>query len=194
MTINGKTFDTVQTMGEAWALADELFPSDYIEDAASSARAGYPVFRSTAAGCNAYICDLGDRLELNFDNGGSFNIWVQPQPLKLAALVPLKSKITVYVPSTVNVNEATDNSAQVERVARFLSEAFGGATASPVAGYWVAADKSLVTEHTTMVFAYCSTEQAERYIDDVVRLCYDLKVEMGQEAIALEYNGGMYFI
>ena len=44
-----------------------------------------------------------------------------------------------------------------------------------------------------MVFAYCSTADAEKYIDDVVSLCYELKREMGQEAIALEYNGGMYF-
>lgn len=114
--------------------------------------------------------------------------------VKLANLIPLRSKVTVYVPSTVNVNEAIDNSAQVERVARLLSECFGGATASPVSGYWVAADKSLVIEHTTMVFAFCDTASAEKYIDDVVRLCVSLKHEMGQEAIAMEYNGEMYFI
>lgn len=113
---------------------------------------------------------------------------------KLAALIPLKSKITVYVPATVNVNEAVDNSAQVERVARLLSSAFGGATASPVRGYWVSTEGSLVAEHTTMVFAYCDTADAEKYIDDVVTLCVELKHEMGQEAIALEYNGAMYFI
>ena len=227
MIINGKTFETVNTMTEAWALADKLFPTDYMKDDGASVRAGYPVFRSTAEGCNAYICDLADRLELNFDDGGSCNIWVKPeqveacpysdgkcgehaqcskcsrgevksaepeQALSLAALIPLKSKVTVYVPSTINVNEETDSTPYVELVARFLSEAFGGATAAPCAGYWVAADKSLVAERTTMVFAYCSTEQAEKYMDDVVRLCYRLKVEMSQEAIALEYNGGMYFI
>ena len=113
---------------------------------------------------------------------------------KLAALIPLKSKITVYVPATVNVSEEIDNTAHVERVARLLSSAFGGATASPVRGYWVSAEGSLVAEHTTMVFAYCDTADAEKYIDDVVTLCVELKHEMGQEAIALEYNGAMYFI
>ena len=106
---------------------------------------------------------------------------------KLSALVPLKSKITVYVPATVSVDQEIDNAAYVERVARTLSACFGGATASPVRGYWV-------SESTTMVFAYCSTADAEKYIDDVVSLCYELKREMGQEAIALEYNGEMYFI
>ena len=112
----------------------------------------------------------------------------------LENLIALKCKLTVYVPATVDVNKAIDNSAQVERVARLLSECFGGATASPVHGYWVAEDNSLVTENTTMVFAYCTTEQAEKYIDDVVATCVELKAEMKQEAIAIEYNGTMYFI
>lgn len=113
---------------------------------------------------------------------------------KLSAMIPLRSKITVYVPATVNVNQAIDNTTYVEKVARLLSSAFGGATATPAAGYWVAEDSSLVAEKTTMVFAYCDTAAAEKYIDDVVTMCVELKHEMGQEAIALEYNGAMYFI
>ena len=45
-----------------------------------------------------------------------------------------------------------------------------------------------------MVVAYCDTAAAEKYIADVVTLCNELKHEMGQEAVALEYNGSMYFI
>ena len=49
-----------------WAEADKIFPTDYAEDARSSACAGYPVFRSTADGYfYHYICDLGPTLELN---------------------------------------------------------------------------------------------------------------------------------
>lgn len=108
--------------------------------------------------------------------------------------IPLKSKVTVYVPATTDVNKAIDNMAQVERVARTLSACFGGATASPAQGFWVADSGSLIKESTTMVFAYCATDDAEKYMEDVVRLCVELKHEMGQEAIALEYNGEMYFI
>ena len=93
-----------------------------------------------------------------------------------------------------DINKEIDNTAQVERVARLLSECFGGATSSPARGYWVAQDGALVAEKTTMVFAYCDTAAAEKYIDDVVTLCNELKHEMGQEAVALEYNGSMYFI
>ena len=41
--------------------------------------------------------------------------------MKLKDLIPLKSKITVYVPATVDINKEIDNTAQVERVARLLS-------------------------------------------------------------------------
>ncbi len=54
--------------------------------------------------------------------------------MKLKDLIPLKSKITVYVPATVDINKEIDNTAQVERVARLLSECFGGATSSPLVG------------------------------------------------------------
>ena len=112
----------------------------------------------------------------------------------LKQYIPLKSKITIYVPATINVDEAIDNAPQVERVARTLSECFGGATSTPAQGFWLSESGSLVCEKTTMVFAYCSTEQAEKYIEDIVRLCVILKYEMSQEAIALEYNSEMYFI
>ena len=71
--------------------------------------------------------------------------------------------------STVSVDQEIDNAAYVERVARTLSACFGGATASPVRGYWVSDSGELVKESTTMVFAYCSSADAEKYIDDVDR-------------------------
>lgn len=38
----------------------------------------------------------------------------------------LDSKVAIYVPSTVNVNESCNNSAMVRRVLSKLSELFGG--------------------------------------------------------------------
>lgn len=65
-----------QTIKEAWAMADEIFPTDYIKDDQRSERAGYPVYYSTLEGCTAYICDLGDRLEVNLPDGHTVNIWI----------------------------------------------------------------------------------------------------------------------
>lgn len=69
----------VSTVKEAWELARRLFPSDYELDSSSIERAGYKVYKSTAEGSNARICDLNDRLELNYDNGLSENIWIEEQ-------------------------------------------------------------------------------------------------------------------
>ena len=65
---------------EAWNKVNEIFPTDYIKDEHSSIRAGYPVYRSTAEGHHCdYICDLGDRLEVNLDSSHleTVNIWIE---------------------------------------------------------------------------------------------------------------------
>lgn len=113
---------------------------------------------------------------------------------KLDKLFKLGSKVTVYVPSTVNVNEQVDNTEYVDKVAKCLSEWFGGATSTPARGYWVSDIDGLVKENTTVVFAYTNTEGLEQHIDEVVDLCEWLKQMMKQEAVALEINGEMYFI
>lgn len=71
-----------KSMEEAWKLANEIFPTDYEKDEASSQRAGYPIFRSTAEGrYYDYICDLNDRLEINLADGNrTINIWIEADP------------------------------------------------------------------------------------------------------------------
>lgn len=65
---------------EAWTIADAIFPTDYEEDATSSAQAGYKVYRSRVDWYD-YICDLGDRLEINLHSGKTVNVWiVEPKP------------------------------------------------------------------------------------------------------------------
>ena len=67
----------VSSVKEAWELANKLFPTDYKKDEERSSRAGYPIYHSTADGVNAWISDLGNRLELNYSNGESENIWIE---------------------------------------------------------------------------------------------------------------------
>ena len=70
----------VKTTAEAWEAANKMFPYDYEKDEQSSANAGYPIYRSTADmhHCN-WISDLGDRLEINLENGESTNIWIREE-------------------------------------------------------------------------------------------------------------------
>ena len=70
----------VTSKQDAWNKVNQLFPTDYEQDVQSSARAGYPVYRSTAEGHHYdYICDLGDRLEVNLDSSHleTANIWIE---------------------------------------------------------------------------------------------------------------------
>ena len=70
----------VKSKQEAWRKADVIFPTDYMKDDIRSYRAGCDIYYSTAAGVNAWISDLGDRLEVNLENGEAVNIWIDEEP------------------------------------------------------------------------------------------------------------------
>lgn len=69
----------VNTINEAWNAANEIFPTDYIKNDRASAAGGYDIYESTLEGCRAWISDLGNRLEINLDNGKTINIWIEPE-------------------------------------------------------------------------------------------------------------------
>ena len=75
---------TVTSIRNAWAEVQKIFPTDYEHDTSRSERAGYPIYYSTAAGVNAWISDLGNRLEVNLPDGQSVNIWIEA-PVEAAA-------------------------------------------------------------------------------------------------------------
>lgn len=106
----------------------------------------------------------------------------------------LDSKVAIYVPSTINVSEETDNRKQVLNVIRRLSEMFGGATASDAVGGWVSQTGEVIVEKVKIVYSYCTSEQLKDRIDDILAICKDIKNEMKQEAVTLEINGQVKFI
>ena len=112
----------------------------------------------------------------------------------LKYMIPLRSKVSIYVPSTNNVNEQVDNSAMVDYVHTTLSRFFGGATCAPAIGGWVSESGELVKERVTIVYAFCTDEQLERYDEDIISVCEKIKKDMAQEAVSLEVNGELYFI
>lgn len=106
----------------------------------------------------------------------------------------LDSKVAIYVPSTINVNEETDNRKQVLNVIRRLSEMFGGATASDAVGGWVSQSGEVIVEKVKVVYSFCTTGQLKDRIDDILSICEDIKNEMKQEAVTLEINGQVKFV
>lgn len=106
----------------------------------------------------------------------------------------LNCRFAVYVPATDNVNEQIDNTAEVKRVIGELSDLFGGATATPAMGGWRCENGDVVVEKTTIVYSFCTSEQAAEHFMEVYDICMRLKKDYHQEAVTLEYNGQIKFV
>lgn len=104
--------------------------------------------------------------------------------LRQAGALELTHRVALYVPGTQGVATATDNAAQVKRVARRFCELFGGATAQQSAGYWMSERAGLVTESVTIVYAACTKAQRDAHLAQVLELAQDIKRETQQEAAA----------
>ena len=63
----------------------------------------------------------------------------------------LSSRVALYVPGTINVNETTNNEAQVKKVLTAFCGWFGGATASDARGGWLSQTAGLVIENVTII-------------------------------------------
>ena len=108
--------------------------------------------------------------------------------------VTLPQRVALYVPGTQGADTATDNAAQVERVAAEFSRMFGGATAQESNGFWMSNTAGLVRETVTIVYANCTADQLRERLPDVLTLAQQIKREMAQEAVSTEINGTLYII
>lgn len=114
--------------------------------------------------------------------------------MQQAGAVELPQRVALYVPGTQGPATATDNAAQVERIAAEFSRWFGGATAQESTGFWMSDTAGLVREAVTIVYAACTAEQLRERLPDVLTLAQQIKAEMQQEAISAEINGTLYII
>lgn len=108
--------------------------------------------------------------------------------------VTLPQRVALYVPGTQGPDTATDNAAQVERVAAEFSRMFGGATAQESTGFWMSDTAGLVRETVIIVYANCTAEQLRYRLPDVLTLAQQIKQDMAQEAVSVEINGTLYII
>ena len=106
--------------------------------------------------------------------------------------VTLPQRVALYVPGTQGADTATDNAAQVERVAAEFSRMFGGATAQESNGFWMSNTAGLVRETVTIVYANCTADQLRERLPDVLTLAQQIKREMAQDAVSAEITGTLY--
>lgn len=106
----------------------------------------------------------------------------------------LDSKVSIYVPSTNDVNVPCDNSEIVKRTIGELSDLFGGATATAAVGGWKSENGETVLEHVTIVYSFCKSDCLDDNFDRVYAICTRIKEEMRQEAVTLEINGQVSFV
>lgn len=114
--------------------------------------------------------------------------------MKQAGALELPQRVALYVPGTQGPATATDNAAQVERVARAFCGWFGGATAQESTGFWMSDTAGLVRESVTIVFAACTADQLRERLPDVLTLAQQIKAEMQQEAVTITIDQKMYII
>lgn len=105
-----------------------------------------------------------------------------------------KNRTAIYVPSKSATKGDLPHETFVEKTAIFLSRLFGGATASPVTGYWMSGNGELVKEQTTIVYAFGNPDDIEENYDELLDFCAGLKDSMGQESIMCEFDTNVVFV
>lgn len=126
----------VSSRNEAWGLAIRLFPTDYTADMERSSKAGYPIYFTTEKGVNAWISDLGDRLQLNYPNGSTESIWVEEKNDVVTTIGCIKEK---KVFPSVTIQEVEER-----KFVNLLGLTFGIEAGEPAVKFWTSEEKGSV--------------------------------------------------
>lgn len=112
----------------------------------------------------------------------------------LKGIFSLSHNVKLYIPSTINTNQESDNSKQVKRVLTVFSKYFGGATSYQAIGAWSSNTKGLVTEKITIIQSFATSESISQNLPKVLKLAQTIKKEMSQESVSLEYDNQLFLI
>ena len=84
----------------------------------------------------------------------------------------------------------------VSRVGHYMRRSFGGATAIPGSGFYLHRDGVTETdEAVTLVYSFFDRDaMTDAKLDALDVFIEELRVEYGQESVAVIDNGGMFFI
>lgn len=103
-------------------------------------------------------------------------------------------QIAVFIPTTMDVDTRADTTAYVNKTMTFLGECFGGATSAEAKGVWNSESSGIVSEAVHIVSSYTTEEDLSHFMDQVIAFVRELKVELSQEAMAIEVNKKMILV
>jgi hypothetical protein len=106
----------------------------------------------------------------------------------LADRLGRNNQISVYIPTTIDVNQTIDTTAYVQKTLAFLGKRFGGATSSQAHGVWNSEETGLVSETVHIVRSYTTQADLDKYLADIMEYMETLKKDLKQEAMAVEVN------
>ncbi len=98
--------------------------------------------------------------------------------------------VSLYIPTTIDVNTSIDTTPYVERTLSFLGQLFGGATTTTLQarGVWNSAEVGLVSEGIHIVRSYATQADLDTHLQTILDYVEGLKRELRQEAMAVEIN------
>ncbi|MFN8418611.1 MAG: cyclic nucleotide-binding domain-containing protein [Anaerolineae bacterium] len=159
------------------------------------------VYRSTAA-----EADLQSPAPADFDLppleiGTLKDLQIESLPAPLAAMTKSladrlgrSNQVSIFIPTTIDVNTAVDTTQYVDRTLAFLGERFGGATTNQARGVWNSAESGLVGESIHIVRSYATQTDLDRFLREILDYVESLKTELRQEAMAVEINQKLMLI
>jgi len=103
-------------------------------------------------------------------------------------------QISVFIPTTTNIDEVSDTSAYVDKTMALFGKQFGGATCSEANGVWNSSRGALVSETVNIVSSYTTEDGLNKYVDDVIEYVKVIKKELNQDAMAIEINKKLILI
>jgi hypothetical protein len=103
----------------------------------------------------------------------------------------LDNSLVIYVPTTVDVNVAADNSKYVEQTKAFMAKLFDGNSSVEKAGQYDSPVHGIVPENVMLVKSFMTRTALCEYLPQVLDFVAYLQKELRQESIGLEINGKM---
>lgn len=116
-------------------------------------------------------------------------------PASAASSSVLDRRVALYIPGTVHVDQPGGDLSQsmTDKTLERFSRLFGGATAVPATGAWVA-KKGLVKERIQIVYSFASESTLHEHLQTVLDMAQEICVAMQQESVAVEVHGKLMFV